>query len=83
MRGKKLVELNDKGLWHNRGLIYQATALRNQKKYDEALAMLPDDVIAQMHPHRQGEALIERGHIFRFNKKYPEAIGEYTKVYEL
>jgi hypothetical protein len=34
--GKKLQELNSKGVWYNRGLIYQAQALRVKKKYDEA-----------------------------------------------
>ena len=80
---KKLQELNDKGVWHNRGLIYQAQALRAKKKNDEAIKLLTDENIAKMHPHRKGEALLERGHIKAAKKDYEGAIVEYTAVYEL
>jgi tetratricopeptide (TPR) repeat protein len=80
---KKLQELNPKGYWHNRGLIYQAQALRAQKKYKEAEELLSKENIAKMHPHRQGEAYLERGHIKADQKKYDEAVIEYTAVYEL
>jgi len=80
---KKLQELNSKGVWYNRGFIYQAQALRAQKKYKEAEEILSKEVIAKMHPFRQGEAYIERGYIKAGTKKYDEAIVEYTAVYEL
>ena len=80
---KKLQELNPKGYWHNRGFIYQAQALRAQKKYDEAEALLSKENIEKMHPHRQGEAYLERGHLMATQKKYDEAVVEYTAVYEL
>jgi tetratricopeptide (TPR) repeat protein len=80
---KKLQELNSKGVWYNRGFIYQAQALRAQKKYAEAEKMLSKDVVAKMHPHRQGEAFLERGHAKAAAKKYEEAVVEYAAVYEL
>lgn len=80
---KKLQELNPKGVWYNRGLIYQAQALRAQKKYKEAEELLSKESIAKMHPYRQGEAYLERGHIKANMKKYDEAVVEYTTVYEL
>ena len=80
---KKLQELNPKGVWYNRGFIYQAQALRSQKKYKEAEALLSKENIAKMHPHRQGEAYLERGHLKAAQKKYDEAVVEYTAVYEL
>ena len=80
---KKLQELNDKGVWHNRGLIYQAQALRAKSKNDEAMKLLADESIAKMHPHRKGEAMLERGHIKSAKKDYEGAIVEYTAVYEL
>lgn len=80
---KKLQELNPKGLWYNRGLIYQAQALRVKKKNDEAIKFLTDENIAKMHPHRKGEALLERGHIKAAKKDYKGAVVEYTAVYEL
>lgn len=80
---KKLFELNPAGVWHSRGLIYQAQALNGQKKPEEAMKMLPKDVIAKMHPHRQGEAYTERGNIQASIKKHQEAVLEYTAVYEI
>ena len=80
---KKLQELSPKGYWHNRGLIYQAQALRAQKKYDEVEALLSKENIEKMHPHRQSEAYLERGHLKAAQKKYDEAVVEYTAVYEL
>ncbi len=81
--GKKLVELNPKGVWHSRGLIYQAQALARQKKPEAALKMLNKDVIAKMHPYRQYEAYNERGNIKYGIKKYQEAIIEFTAIYEM
>jgi tetratricopeptide (TPR) repeat protein len=80
---KKLIELNSKGVWHSRGLIYQAQALRGQKKFEAAMNLLPKEVIVKMHPHRQGEAYLERGNIKAGIKKYSEAVIEYIVVYEL
>lgn len=80
---KKLQELNPKGVWHERGFIYQAQALRSKKKYKEAEALLTKDCIAKMHPYRQGEALLERGHLKASVKNYEGAVIEYTAVYEL
>lgn len=80
---KKLQELNSKGIWYNRGFIYQAQALRAQKKYKEAEELLNKENIAKMHPHRQGEAYFERANIKVAQKKYDEAVVEYVTVYEL
>lgn len=80
---KKLQELNPKGVWYNRGLIYQAQALRYKRKNDEAMKFLTDENIAKMHPYRKGEALFERGHIKAAKKDYEGAVIEYTAVYEL
>ncbi len=80
---KKLQEINPKGIWYSRGFIYQAQALRAQKKYDEAEALLSKENIAKMHPHRQGEARFELGTIKAAQKKYDEAVVEYTAIYEL
>ena len=80
---KKLQELNSKGVWYNRGFIYQAQALRAQKKYKEAEELLSKENIAKMDPKLQGEAYLERGHIKANMKKYDEAVVEYTTVYEL
>ncbi|MFA7183973.1 MAG: tetratricopeptide repeat protein, partial [Victivallales bacterium] len=80
---KKLQELNPKGIWHSRGLIYQAQTLRTQKKYQEAEELLSKENIAEMHPYRQGEAYLERADIKTAQKKYAEAVLEYTAIYEL
>ena len=80
---KKLIELNPKGTWYDRALIYQSSALRGLKKYDEAKKLLSEDAISKMHPHRQGEAHAELGNAELAMKKYPEAIVEFTKIYEL
>ncbi len=80
---KKLQEINPKGIWHSRGLIYQAQALRAQKKYKEAEEILNKDVIAKMHPYRQGDAYFELVNIKNAEKKYEEAISEYITVYNL
>ena len=80
---KKICELNSKGYWHNRGLIYQSEALRAQKKYEEAEKVLNKKIIAKMHPTRQGMAYLERGHAKGSVKKYQDAVIEYTTVYEL
>ena len=81
--GKTLSKLNSKGTWHGRGYLYQGQALKGQKKYDKALALLTRENISHMHPNDQGVAYLERGHMFYAQKKYPEAIVEYSKVYEL
>ncbi len=81
--GKIIVELNLTGLWYGRGFLCQAKALKGQKKYDEAFALLNKENISKMHPNDQGVAYLERGHIAIARKKYPQAVIEYTNVYEL
>jgi len=80
---KKMRELNPKGLWNNRGLIYQAQALRYQKKYKEAEKLLDKDIIVKMHPHRQGEAYLERGYVKGSLGKHEKAVVEFVAVYEI
>ncbi len=80
---KKLQEINPKGIWYNWSLIYQAQALRKQKKYKEAEDILSKDAIAKMHRYRQGDAYLERANIKNAEKKYKEAIIEYTAVYNI
>ena len=80
---KKLQELNPKGSWNARGLIYQAEALRLQKKYKEAEEVLNKGIVAKMSPYRQGDAYMQRGHIKRAMGEPQEAIVEFTTIYEL
>ncbi len=80
---RKMQELWPSGTWHDRGLIYQAQALRTMKKYDEADAVLSKEAVAKMHPYWQGEAYLERGRIKAYNKKYDEAVLEYITAYNI
>jgi len=80
---KKLQELNPKGYWYSRGLIYQAEALRGQKKYKVAERLLNKEAIAKMHPQRQCEAYIQRGHIKNAIVEPQEAIVEFTTAYKI
>ena len=82
--GKKLQELNPKGTWYNRGVIFQANALRLQKKVEEAAKLLEDkEFIAKMGPHQQTEAYLQRGHIKAAMGKHGEAALEFIAVYEI
>jgi tetratricopeptide (TPR) repeat protein len=80
---KKLCELNPKGSWNYRGVIFQAKALRSQKKYKEAEKLLNKEIVAKMDPYRKGEAHLERGHLKGAIGKHGEAIVEFTVVYEI
>ncbi len=79
---KKLADYDKKpaGHWNARSLIFQADALRLMKKYDAAVAMLPEDKIKQMHPDRQGDAYIELGIIYDEQKNYGKAVSAYAKA---
>jgi tetratricopeptide (TPR) repeat protein len=68
------------GHWNARSLIFQALALRLMKRYDDALAMLPEDKIKKMHPDRQGDAYIAIGEIYDSMGKYKQAAAAYTKA---
>lgn len=81
--GEKLEELNKPGgYWHSKGLIFQASALTSQGKFQKAIAVFPESAIKKMGS-LQSEAYRTSGEIYKAMKKYQKATEEYQKAVDV
>ena len=76
----KMQELDPK---NHSAVIFQAQALRGQRKFEEALKVVNKDIIPEMNQKNQGNARLERSRLLSALKKHGEALVEVTAVYEL